>query len=403
MTSSTAVKGATFGLVLAIFAESTLTPAGIQIVSPVLPMIQAEFAGAQNVDFLVPLILTLPGLLIALCAPVMGSLADRFGVRPMLIGATLAYITFGTAPFFLDSLYAIVGTRLVFGIAESAVVVCGPPLIAAAFHGNQRQTMLGARLAFMAAAAMAFGLSSGFSAEFGWRNAFLIYSFAILPLILVLIFVPNTVSPVTRQEKKRLPAVLWQVYGICVLFGILISALVVQMPYVLKELGLHTPRLTGSLTALGSFLQIAVSLTFGFLGRRLSNRHLICLGFFLGAAGCAVLGIARAWEVVAIGMSLVAVGVGLLAPAIMDTVLGLCEPGMRGRATGMQMMATYIGLFTGPIGVTMIIRTGFSLQIVCLMLAAIFIVVELLANRVGAGRGDKDQPLLGETLANETT
>jgi MFS family permease len=52
-----------------------------------------------------------PGLTIALLAPFAGFFIDRFGRRPLLIGATLLYGIVGTAPFFLDSLNALIACR----------------------------------------------------------------------------------------------------------------------------------------------------------------------------------------------------------------------------------------------------------------------------------------------------
>ena len=51
---------------------------------PALPTLMAHFAGMPNSDLLVPMILTAPGLCIALCAPFAGVLVDKYGRRRLL-------------------------------------------------------------------------------------------------------------------------------------------------------------------------------------------------------------------------------------------------------------------------------------------------------------------------------
>lgn len=60
-------------------------------IAPSLPAIEAHFAATKNAGLLTRLVLTLPALFIAFCAPFAGGLADRFGRRPLLIGSIVLY------------------------------------------------------------------------------------------------------------------------------------------------------------------------------------------------------------------------------------------------------------------------------------------------------------------------
>src|SRR4051812_25136590 len=84
-----------------LLAGSCLGVLGAVLIAPVLPQIKDAFAGTPGVDVLVPIVLTVPALVIALTAPFAGFVADRVDRKRLLIVAMLAYAVFGTAPLYL--------------------------------------------------------------------------------------------------------------------------------------------------------------------------------------------------------------------------------------------------------------------------------------------------------------
>lgn len=359
--STTALTAGSLGLVLAIFAESMLSPAGMHLVAPSLPLMQAEFMGVAQADILVPMVVTLPGLMIALCAPFMGTLGDRIGVRPLLIGSTLSYIFLGMLPYWLQSLHLIVASRFLFGVAESALAVCGTPLIAAAFAARRRQAVIGGRIAFIGLASMGLALCGGWAATFGWRTAYLLYAFAVVPLILVLAFVPRSVFIVAVEKQEgRQPRQLWAIYGLNVLYGTGIAAVFVYATFLLKELGIHTPKLAGSLSAASSFTTVAAALIYPFVVRRLDARVLVVASFLLMAAGCGMMAVANGTAHVAAGLVLTAAGMGFFIPTTTEMLLQYSLPHRRGQATGLGMMSIYLGNFMVPFAMTATTRSGFT-------------------------------------------
>jgi MFS family permease len=87
-----------------LLAASTLTVMAPTIVAPALPSIAREFAGVAQADLLVPLVLTLPALVIAVTASGAGALVDRIGRRPVLLGGILLYGLAGGTGVFVGSL-----------------------------------------------------------------------------------------------------------------------------------------------------------------------------------------------------------------------------------------------------------------------------------------------------------
>src|SRR5689334_12107155 len=66
--------------------------------APAVPSILWHFQDAPQAPTLVPLLVTAPGIMVALLSPVAGWAADRFGRRPLIIAATFLYGVLGIAP-----------------------------------------------------------------------------------------------------------------------------------------------------------------------------------------------------------------------------------------------------------------------------------------------------------------
>lgn len=371
--------GGSFGLILAVFAESMLSPAGMHFVAPSLPLMQAEFAGVAQADILVPMVVTLPGLMIAMCAPFMGALGDRIGVRPLLLWSMVAYMIIGILPYWLESLYAIIGARFLFGIAESALAVCGTPLIAAGFLAGRRRAMISGRVAFIGLSSMFLAMCGGWAAQSGWRTAYLLYLFAAVPFLLVLFFVPRSLTIVESSAAGKQPRQLWAIYGLNFVYGTGIAALFVYSAFLLKELGIHTPKLAGTLSGAAAFTTVAASLLFPFISRRVSGRALMILSFLLMAAGCATLSGANDAALVGAGLVLTATGMGLFIPTSTDMLLHYCLPQHRGRATGIAMMALYLGNFVVPFSMTALTRSGSSIGQGYVLLSVVYVITALVA------------------------
>jgi len=145
-------------LTLLLLAARTIM-AGATI-APALPAMQAHFAAQPNAALLVKLARTIVGLAIAISAPISGILADRFGRRPVLIGALLLYAVGGTSGLLISSLGELLTGRSILGLAVAGVMTANGALINDLFSGPARGKFLSQQAAFNNGAAAA-GRSAG--------------------------------------------------------------------------------------------------------------------------------------------------------------------------------------------------------------------------------------------------
>ncbi len=101
---------------------STLTVMSGATIAPSLPAMREYFANVPNADYLVRLALTLPALLIALGAPVVGVIIDRLGRKPLLLIALIIYGLAGSSGLILNTLNLILIGRVLLGISVAGIM-----------------------------------------------------------------------------------------------------------------------------------------------------------------------------------------------------------------------------------------------------------------------------------------
>lgn len=330
------------------------------VIAPVLPQMQQHFAATDNVEFLVPMALTAPGLVIALLSMVVGIVADRTGRKNMLVAGLLMYAAFGVAPVFIESLPTIIGTRIGVGLAEAIIMTASVALIGDYYSGVQRERYLALNTTLSSSSAVIFIAIGGALGEFGWRTPFMVYSISIILAVMALIVLwePKRAAPaqllesLTDEEKA-----MWnplKIAGICavtLIGGILFMAVQVHIGYLLHGVNITAPSTIGLLASLAQVAVVMGSIAFRFLlncrwfitpvrlGTALS---LIGIGYLLiGSAGTAA-------EMMVVGAMVTGLGGGMLLPTMMVWNMSNLPPHRRALGTGAWMAAFFLGQFFTP-------------------------------------------------------
>ena len=261
---------------------------GAVLIAPVLPQMTEAFADTPGVDVLVPIVLTVPALFIGLAAPFAGIIVDRVDRKRLLLIAMVAYSIFGTAPLYLNSLGAIVGSRVLVGICEAAIMTCCTTLIGDYWSGPKRSKYLGLQTLVAALAATVFLALGGVLGANGWRTPFWMYVIALLLVVPMAKLLWQPARPSDYVKGTPMVPVPWRkLLGPCLvtLFGgIVFYALIVELSFVLTDVGITSTATIGGISAAMSLATAAGAIVFGKLSR-LSPRIFLPIEFLLAAAG----------------------------------------------------------------------------------------------------------------------
>jgi MFS family permease len=331
------------------------------LIAPILPEIQAHFSGVPRVEFLAPIALTIPALMIAILAPFAGVIVDRLGRRRPLVIALVLYAAFGTAPLWLDSLHATLWSRAGVGLAEAVIMTCCTTLIGDYYDGARRSKYLALQTTYVALSASLFLLLGGLLGELGWRAPFWVYGISLLiaPLAQIYLWEPERKrrteveqdpTPGDAAAPSFRPLLLLSICGITLITVIAFYVVPVHLGYLLNGLGIRSTRTIGLILGLAAVTKVIGTLIFhrlfiiGF-----TTPRLLALSCAFSGSGLLVLAAATTMNEVAIGALINGFGGGLLVPTLLTWNMGALPLERRGLGTGAFTASMFLGQFVNPI------------------------------------------------------
>ncbi len=334
---------------------STLTVMAGAIIAPSLPAMQEHFANVDNVEYLVKLDLTIPALFIAIGGLGVGIFINRIGRKRLLIASTLLYACSGSAGFFLNSLWAIIFSRALLGLAVAGTMTGVMTIITDYYQGQKRASFMGTQAAAMGFGGMVFAAIGGISADFNWRFPFLIYLFSLVVLVLIAIALYEPKIEQVRGAKNNctLPKLpkesIGTIYVLAMAYMIVYYLIFVQLAFYLKEVSNASAAQSGIAIAVSTLAGAVASSRYGALKQRLDFSSIIIIAFTLTAIGQFIIGIGNSYQIVLIGLIASGLGFGLSMPNFSNWLATIVPGYLRGRALGGLTTFIFLGQFLSPI------------------------------------------------------
>jgi MFS family permease len=350
------------------FRDLTLRPQGATVVVaaflpifaivsmfPIVASMIQHFASDPDAKAKVPMMVTAPGLTIALLAPFAGMIVDRFGRRRLLLGCTFFYGLFGTAPFFLNDLDWIFASRLLLGICEAGILTIVNTLIGDYWDDKGRRNWLflqGLLGPFLASGVI---LLSGTVAAIRWNGGFLVYlvAFPIYLAMFFFLFEPkkqaNAAEPAAAAaEATPFPvAGAIQVAALTLFASALYYVFIVNGSLAFQEIGLSDPSRLGQITALPSLFVMVGAVIFRLLAGR-SNAVQIGAFLLVLGVGLAGMGVARTVPEMVAALVIQQTGAGMAVPTLIAWAQTKYGFEHRGRGMGIWTGAFFFGQFSSP-------------------------------------------------------
>lgn len=346
----------------------------IMSVAPAIPSIVRHFGQIPNGEVMIPLMVSAPGIGVALLSPFMGWGIDRFGRRGLLLGASLLYALAGMAPLVLHDFGMIFVSRLMVGVAEAALYTISATLLIDYFDLQKRpfwmsvQGVAGPVLVTLTLA------SSGFLTRVVWNGAFWLYSLAFVVLLLAWRFAYEPQVARDQSAKATASPFPWAAVGvyapIAFFVGNIFYAYILQGALLLKTVGIGDAGATGLFMSLASLGVPVAAGSFAFLSKRLSMPVLVAICLCLFGGGMVAIGTAVDYRLVLAGAFLQQLGQGLAISPLLFWSQGVLPREHRGVGMGIWMSAFSLGQFTSPLLVGAVRAGGASLPQAFVILGA---------------------------------
>lgn len=328
-------------------------PLSTDMYLPSLPGMAADFATSVG-QVQLTLSVFLGGFAVAQL--IMGPLADRFGRRPVLLGAIALYFLSSAACVPVETVDALIGFRFLQGVGACAAPVVARAIVRDVYGARDAGRVLAYMAAAMAVAPLLAPLIGGaLTVHFGWQANFVAMA-GIGAVLLVVVFAllgETNAQPspdATRPDKLlgnyiallRSPEYRAYLSTNGFVFAGLF-AYISGAPFVFIDVIGVAPEDFGYYFGLGVLAFIAGSTACGRLSRRVDGRRLLGAGALISAAsGIIMAGLAFAAPATAasvlVPMAVFGVGVGLVMPMAMAGAIGPF-PHMAGAAAALMGFA----------------------------------------------------------------
>lgn len=336
---------------------STLTIMSAATIAPSLPALEARFAGQENAALLIRLVLTMPALFIAVCAPVAGLVADRWGRRPLLLCSVALYGLAGMSGLVLDTLPGLLGGRALLGVAVAGVMTASTALVGDYFQGTARSRFMGFQAGFSSIGGIVFLTVGGLLADSHWRAPFGIYGLALAMIPAIFLFLPEPRGAAydggAETEKNTANKGAWRVLA-AVFFAAMVNSVAfysipTQLPFFLKTLGVPEASRAGLAIAMVNVAAAGSAFAYTRVRARMKPAAVFTMAFALMAAGFVLVAGATDYGAVLGAMTALGTGLGFLMPSLTGAVLQNAPAALRGRVSGGLTASIFIGHFISPI------------------------------------------------------
>lgn len=334
---------------------SGLTTLATAVLGPSLPKMQAYFASTPDVEYLVPLSMTIPMAVMAFVSIWAGALADRVGRKRILVASTALYAVFGTAPLWLQSLQGIVGSRMLMGVTEAALMTVSTTMIGDYFAGARRQKLMSLQTTVASGSATILNIIGGAMGEHGWRTPYAVYGISIpLAILMVLYLWEPRPSAGTAPEDVHAPdepGVTFRVgrlVGICVVAtftGFVFMIVIVHLGFLFDAIGEHSSSAIGNAYGLNSLGVVVGTICFGWIiAGRLNVAAQLALAVAFMGLGFLGMAAATSYATLAAAGVVNGLGAGLLLPTAVTWNMRELPFARRGVGVGAFQSSLFLGM-----------------------------------------------------------
>ena len=321
-------------------------------IAPSLPEMTKAFPDNEAAETLVKLVLTIPGLFIALTSPLSGWFIDKFGRIRLLTFMLVLYAVAGSSGLYLNTLLEIIIGRAFLGLAVGGIMTTAVALIGDYFEGEERQSFLGVQAGIMALSGTLFISFGGILSDISWRYPFAIYLLALLAAPMVLLFLkePKKVKyDINRALEVRIPKLAWTIYIVSFIGMTTFYLMPVQIPFLMQEISSVGNTETGLAISVVMLIGGIMSFQYAKFKKRFTHYQIYGLTFLSMGIGYLLISQANSYAMTFPGLLISGVGAGLLMPNSNLCLVSLASPQNRGKVLGFLTTFIFLGQFASPL------------------------------------------------------
>ncbi len=327
-------------------------------IAPILPDLANVFDVSSSDIQLVMTVFFLP---IGIATPILGILADRVGMRKVLVPSLLLFAVAGGCSSFAQDFQTLLVWRFLQGLGVASLNFIAITMISMLYRGKALTTAMSLNVTIIGISTAIYPIMGGALAAFSWRYPFLlaVSAFPLVMLILMVLKLPKKPSGSQNSGLKiylqniwhsiNNPAVLGLMLARGSIFAIQFGAFITYLP-ILAGVNLGASGfLIGLILASMSVSLAVVASQVGRLARRTSEITLIKVAFIIIAIALSIIPtIHNAWLLLFPSI-LFGVAQALAMPSSQALLAGLAADNARAGFMAVNASVQSLGQAAGPL------------------------------------------------------
>lgn len=365
---------------------------GYTIVTPAMEVFSNQFPDNDYTQ-----ISTLPMLFVVIASFIVGAVAGKkVKFRTLAIVGSFLALVGGCAPAWIDSFYAVLACRAVFGLGLGLMIPLANSLIIGNYDGDKQSALLGYGSLIMNAGGIVLQMLGGVLADISAQSTYYAHFFYIAALVLAF-FIPEArkVQPVAEHEaKKKVPLskTVWIIGLLLLIYNMLQYPIMMNMSTIFIDRAAGGAAMAATALSLFTVFGCIGGLVFGKVFQK-ASRFVLPLIYLLTAVGAFLIVMGETAAVMSAGLCLCGFGFGLCIPAFMAWVslVTTAENSAAGASTASALL--YLGGFLASYWLMVIAAAcGESLYSpiwIELVISVIMMIVFLIFNPYKKGKKDE--------------
>ncbi|MBD2336078.1 MFS transporter [Calothrix sp. FACHB-156] len=343
---------------LLIVSISLIAASGIFSINPVVPNIAT---GLNTSPQEIGLIMTAFLLPTTIGSPIGGALADRFGIKKILIPSLIIFGIGGILCALASNFRSLIEWRLLTGIGAASLESLELTMISDLYSGKMLTGAMGFNSAMIGVAATVYPMIGGALAALNWRYPFLL---SVLALPLALLIATKLQLPTRQKTTENLelksylqttwknlqnPQVIGLLFTVFSMFIIELGACYIYLPiYAGQFLGASGTQI-GLLLSTDSIAFAIAASQLGLLVRWVSEKSLIVAGFLLcGLSLLMIPAIHNVWLLL-IPSIIAGISQALVLPPLQSMLAAIAPEGYRAGFMALNVTVQSLGRALGPL------------------------------------------------------
>ena len=326
-------------------------------IAPIQPTL-AEVFNVSNRD--VGLVMTVFMIPVGIATPILGILADRIGIKKVLVPSLILFAVAGGFASFAPNFSTLLWWRFLQGFGAAPLDSLALTMIGNVYAGRIIATVMAINASVIGISSAIYPLIGGALGELNWRYPFLlaVFAFPLVMLVLMVLKLPKPSLDIPKQNFRSYLKTTWTsiknrsvvglLFAIGSTFMIQFGAIITFIPIFAGTSFGSSEFANGIILCTSSFVLALTASQLGRLSQKVSEINLIKTSFLISAVALFITPLIPNLWLLLIPNALFGVSLAFALPSSLSLLTGLSRQDSRGGFMAVNASVQSMGQALGP-------------------------------------------------------